>query len=130
MRQEIQERMNRMITFSTTQNTIFDLIVNVVDESIAPTTYNGYSEFNVIDGGLRYAIQTNENYAEGIGTIFIYIDNADTGIRYANLTVNLDGTTSEDYYTMPRAKRNAIFALFGDIMDAVDSYINNETTNE
>ena len=130
MRQEIQERMNRMITFSTTQNTIFDLIVNVVDESIAPTTYNGYSEFNVIDGGLRYAIQTNENYAEGIGTIFIYIDNADTDIRYANLTVNLDGTTSEDYYTMPRTKRNAIFALFGDIMDAVDSYINNETTNE
>lgn len=131
MRQEIQQRMNEQIAFSTKQNTIFDLVVTVIDESIDTTTFNGVSEFRVEEGGLRYAIQTNEDMNYGNGAIYVYIDDTTTNTRYANLNINtVDGSISEDYFTMPRAKRNAIFALFGDIIDAVDSYINNETTNE
>lgn len=133
MRQEIEQRMDSQIAFSKKLNTIFDIVVGSIDEAIGKTTYNGRTEFYIEVDGNRYSVQSNEDYYDSDGSIFVYVDEtSDTYVRLADLTVHLDGNVTENYYTMTRKKRNELFNLFGDIIDAVDAYINGseEETNE
>ncbi len=130
MKQSIQERMERQIALATTYNTLFDLMVTTTETSLATTATNpADNQYDVETTGLRVNVICNDNQ---YNTITIYINNlaATTDSQVGTLQININGDIDESLHNVPRAIRRIVNDYIDDIYDAIDSWIDNNDSEE
>lgn len=126
MRQAIEERMNGQIEKSRTYNGMFDAAVTAVETATSASAVQvADNQFSVTSNTLTTYITCSDNdYA----TINVNIDyQAAAGMqRVADLNVNINGTYEENYHSIPRAIRSAVFDIVNDVIDAVCGFLDDQ----
>lgn len=126
MRPSIKERMERQLVKTRMYNGMFDAAVAAVEFSTSATaTEVTDNQYSVTTDNLT----TNINCSDGdYGTIAVGIDYQSAGgmsTRVADLTINVDGTYEENYHSIPKAIRTAVFNIINETIDDVLEFIEN-----
>lgn len=130
MKQSIQERMERQIALATTYNTLFDLMVTTTETSLSITaTCPADNQYVVTDTDIEVVVICNDNQ---YNTITIYINNlaATTDSQVGTLQININGDIDESLHNVPRAIRKKVNTYIDDLYDAIDSWIDNNDSEE
>ena len=130
MKPSIQERMERQVALATTYNTLFDLMVTTTETSLGITaTCPMDNQYVVTDTDIEVVVICNDNQ---YNTITIYINNlaVTTDSQVGTLQININGDMDESLHNVPRAIRRKVNTYIDDLYDALDSWIDNNDSEE
>ena len=127
MRPSIEERMNRQIEKSRTYNGMFDAGVTAVETATSGSAVQvADNQFSVTSNTLTTYITCSDNdYATINVNIDYQVDNGNMQ-RVADLNVNINGAYEENYHSIPRAIRSAVFDIVNDVIDAVCGFLDDQ----
>lgn len=126
MKPEIQARMNKGIADCTAYNTLFNLLVETSETALEVTaTMLDSNQWEVNGEAISVGIVCNDNE---YNTCVITIKETSTGQAVGYLNINIHGQINEEYHSLPRSIRQAVYGYVDEIYDAVEGWINPETT--
>lgn len=129
MKPSIQERMERQISKVEEYNTLFDVVVTQAETSLSTQAANpADNQYVITTGSFITTITCNDNDWAAV-TVNIDVPALDMSSRVADIQINVSGQMEEDYHNMPRNVRAQVLALIDDIYEAIQAYIDNNTTN-
>lgn len=126
MKAEIQARMNNAIQATTLYNTLFNLLVETSETALEVTATMLDSNQWAINGEtISVGVVCNDNEYSTC-TITIKQTSNDQAVGY--LTINIHGQINEEYHTLPRSIRQAVYGYVDEIYDAVEGWIDSSNT--